>query len=378
MSSKSSSNKSSMSVDSDYTDEEDDRYIDWAYHIFNNNYMLIEKIGKGAYCSVWLAYKFNNNNFCALKIYTREDYDRGMVEVETYNKLKTINNITHYITTFIHKEIEDNLFLCAEMQLCGYSLYNLIEIFKTNIPVSFIDNITDQIINILNNFHSKGYVHGDIKPENILLNVPTLRINKLINLIKTVKLKKNKINFTKLVKNAVDKFVYNDEKDDIYNYIFNQPQKIIICDIGTAVKPNDPKLYKKYTIYYRAPETILKLNYNHTYDYWSLGCTLYEIITGNILFDVNNDLELLYEFNSKLGPIPLEMLKKSEISTMFFNKNLSRLRGYKSIKFQSIYSKLINLINVNNFTIIQKLINIIINCLNYDNINRKIISQNII
>jgi serine/threonine protein kinase len=37
-------------------------------------------------------------------------------------------------------------------------------------------------------------------------------------------------------------------------------------------------------------EKIMKLDYDHTYDYWSLGCTIYEMMTNKILFDADNDL----------------------------------------------------------------------------------------
>ena len=36
---------------------------------------------------------------------------------------------------------------------------------------------------------------------------------------------------------------------------------------------------------YRSPEVILEGNYNETADLWSLGCMIFELITGDYLFD---------------------------------------------------------------------------------------------
>ena len=48
------------------------------------------------------------------------------------------------------------------------------------------------------------------------------------------------------------------------------------------------------------------------------------------------DLELLYEFTSQLGPLPDYLLKESSGAVMYYNKRLTRLRGYKEIKINSV------------------------------------------
>jgi serine/threonine protein kinase len=376
------SKSTSTNSNSNSEDEYDDRDIDWSYELINN-YLLLYKLGQGAYCSVWLAYNCEKNIYCALKIYNREDLERGEREINVYNDLKKLNisNIVVYNNTFKHNNNStDEIFLCTEMPLCGYSIYNLIEIFDNSIPINFIYKIIQNVILILHNLHSKNYVHADIKPENILLSQPTYEnfqiIETMNNILKSKKInkitKKNKDEIIKLIKKALKNKIIDDSTENIQNYILTNFKDVVLCDMGTAVKPGDPKLYKKYTIYYRAPETILQLKYNHTYDYWSLGCTLYEILTGDILFDVDNDLELLYNFTSKIGPLPINLLKTSDMSQMFYNKKLNRLRGYKNINFDSIYSKLLNLINENNFLVMQKIINIIISCLDYNYLTRTI------
>ena len=98
-----------------------------------------------------------------------------------------------------------------------------------------------------------------------------------------------------------------------------------ICDLGTAIDRSDaatahneitPYLVSRF---YRAPEIILGMPYDYAIDMWSIGCTLYELYTGKILFtgDSNNQmLRAIMEIRGKLSP---KMYKRGELSGMHFD-----------------------------------------------------------
>lgn len=92
----------------------------------------------------------------------------------------------------------------------------------------------------------------------------------------------------------------------------NEQRNVLkICDLGTAIDRSDaatahneitPYLVSRF---YRAPEIILGLPYDYAIDMWSIGCTLYELYTGKILFtgDSNNQmLRAIIEIRGKISP----------------------------------------------------------------------------
>ena len=87
-------------------------------------------------------------------------------------------------------------------------------------------------------------------------------------------------------------------------------------DAATANNEITPYLVSRF---YRAPEIILGLPYDYAIDMWSIGCTLYELYTGKILFtgDSNNRmLKAIMEIRGKLTP---KLYKRGQLSGMHFD-----------------------------------------------------------
>lgn len=381
-----------------------DLFIDWRGTIINNQYIIIHKLGSGSYCTVWLSYDFINDKEFALKIYNREDYDHAMDEIKVFDELKQLNisNIVTYSHYIEHKEnlesddsdnsdnsdnsddsdteCEDK-FLFLFMDLCGYSMYNIIKIIglketdsilqieSYNNYINVCYEAINKIILILKLLHNNNYVHTDIKPENILIKKPTLECNIILEHVKNKivmlknKYKQNSHHLFKKNKNNNNNWInelseivklfdvelLNITQEDIIKYIMNGPNEFILCDMGTTLKINDKNILKKHTTYYKAPEIILDLDYDGGYDIWSLGCSIYELLTGNILFnpfehelvdryDDNEDKNLLYLIVCSIGYT--DIIKKSKLRHVFFTKNLKTLKGFNELAYNSIYDNL--------------------------------------
>lgn len=58
-------------------------------------------------------------------------------------------------------------------------------------------------------------------------------------------------------------------------------------------------------------------------DMWSIGCVLYELFTGKILFPGKTNNEMLKLMMDVKGPFPKKMLKKAAFADKHFNDDLN-------------------------------------------------------
>jgi len=128
---------------------------------------------------------------------------------------------------------------------------------------------------------------------------------------------------------------------------------IVLTDFGSNIKISDLVNEEIQTRYYRAPEIILGLHYTEKIDIWSIGCLLYEIYTGKILFDPEKDKDFSRDFHHLFliqeicGKIPNNMIRKSPRKNEFFKKNKFNCdKVIKNISLESIINKKNNDYNI--------------------------------
>ena len=129
--------------------------------------------------------------------------------------------------------------------------------------------------------------------------------------------------------------------------------KIKLIDYNLAINKNEKfkidENYEYQTRFYRAPEVILKYDIQSWWDLWWLGCLIYELITGNLLFDVYdekfseeknyNSLHLfliIHHFGWE--KILSDMDVKKKFSNNFHNLKNIELNNFQNILKQKIYS----------------------------------------
>ena len=148
----------------------------------------------------------------------------------------------------------------------------------------------------------------------------------------------------------------NEEKEiilrDIDNYFSRRgPEvdssiQIKICDIGNACWFNHHFSTIIQTRQYRSPEVILGINYNETSDIWSLACIVYELITGDFLFNpitgedfCKNDSHLC-KFMEICGKMPKNFVERGTFWRKYFDKN-GKLKRIKDIRHLSLKNILV-------------------------------------
>jgi serine/threonine protein kinase len=369
--------------------------------LLNEIYLLIKKIGKGEYSTVWLTYNIKTYKIYATKIQFPEDYKQSLKEIELMDTIKNYNckYLNTHIDSFEYKT-KKGISTCMVFKLYACSLHELI--LENGLPERTVVKIIDQIIGGLNVLHDDAkIIHSDLKPENILIEGVNKSLEPLINKINNIDFKKihkkhknirkscniflKKLNIEynnnpppeysyyslessdselkdKIKKrhqsvndsdddDLDDDDVDKDNSNDLYNtddldyddeesdeesksrseevFIddkYMENPVIAITDFGNSFYIDDKTTDEIQTRYYRAPEIIMDCPYDEKSDLWSVGCIMFELLTGELLFDpseddYNMDIHHLICIEELCGKIPKKMIKTSKRKKYLFDKN---------------------------------------------------------
>jgi len=225
-----------------------------------NNYQIIRKLGEGGMGEAWLARDLVLERDVAIKflnpLLTREPEfaERFMREARIQAKL-THSNIVSLFTFF---ELEEQYYMVLEYAP-GITLRELIG--KTGpIPEKRVLGIFHQLLGALEYTHSKGIVHRDMKPSNIMI-------------------------------------------DESHH------DAVKVMDFGIARIMDDIGLTrtgtKMGTISYMSPEQVrAEKNIDQRSDIYSLGVILYEMLSGVLPFNANTGSEYEIQHTIVTEPIP--------------------------------------------------------------------------
>jgi serine/threonine protein kinase len=88
-------------------------------------------------------------------------------------------------------------------------------------------------------------------------------------------------------------------------------------DAATAHNEITPYLVSRF---YRAPEIILGMPYDYAIDMWSIGCTLYEMYTGKILFTGDSNNQMLKTMMEIRGKLSAKLYRRGQLAHMHFDE----------------------------------------------------------
>ena len=221
-------------------------------NLFNryDYYPISDCIGKGGFSRVYKAYDKKLSRWVALKIYkTGEFSDRYSPIAE----IKRVVNLDHpNICRYLDMEEIENKNPFGEneiIQVCVMELLdggNILEYYKQNEDHQLLIKLVRDILNGLAYLHRHGIIHRDIKPANILiksaLEGPVAKITDFG------------------ISKATDNLSSNSSSALVVSIPYMAPEQLNI---------------KKYGLDEKIASNL---------DLWSLGVTIYEIVTGKVLF----------------------------------------------------------------------------------------------
>lgn len=114
-----------------------------------------------------------------------------------------------------------------------------------------------------------------------------------------------------------------------------------IADLGNACWINKHFTKDIQTRQYRSPEVIIGADYDTSTDMWSLGCIVFELLTGDYLFDpkpsnkYTKDDDHVAQIIELLGNFPRNYALSGEWSNDLFNKR-GALKNISNLRFWSL------------------------------------------
>lgn len=345
--------------------------------ILNNKYLTIKKLGRGLFADVLLSYCFADKHFYAIKMHQDDSYEYGMDEVRTLRQIKQLKSpyMMDYVEHFEwenenNDDTEENsLHLCVVYELLAGNIYNILKLdkYRNGMPVETVKEITRQLLIGLDLLHRKTrMIHTDVKPENILFHGVNANVFKTIKKFKEFEFEKKLVEEKKkyqknmkknkkrtkgdgFIQDVIDRLITkldtdDEDREEIISGISNECINNIqtkLADFGTAILINDNPGEEIQSRHYRAPEVVLACGYNEKCDIWSVGCLVYELLTGKLLFDPSKTSHIsrdkfhiinMYEF---LGKIPDNLIKSSTKRDIFFRSN-GMIRSVPKIHYKPI------------------------------------------
>ena len=234
---------------------------------------MLDLLGKGSFGGVIKCLDHKTNQNVAIKFLRDRPnhHDQIVSEHSFLQKLQVDNGPEmHHIIKF-HESFLFRGYFCLVEELLDLDLYRVLQRnhFK-GLRISTVQLIARGLAASLKFSHEHKIVHCDVKPENILF---TSRRHISIKLI----------------------------------------------DFGCSCPSGEMPFSYIQSRFYRAPEIVLGLPYGPPIDIWSFACVIYELLTGKVLFEGEDEFELIQLQMGLLGVPPNEIIAEGNRSQYYFN-----------------------------------------------------------
>lgn len=252
-------------------DDEDGNYRALQGDHLVYRYEVFHTLGKGSFAMTYKCFDHKLKQFVAVKIIKNIKRLEGQSEIEVrlLKKIKLHNSKNEYGIVNILDNFKFRGHPCIVFELLDLSILQHLKLNnRRGFPMEVVKSYTRCLLKSLSFLKSHSIIHSDLKPANILLsNNPAVPLK------------------------IIDFGTSCTSKEIIYKYIQSR--------------------------YYRAPEVMMGLDYNEAIDMWSLGCVLYELITGSILFKGDTEAEVLGQICCIRGKPPPDLKARAERNTYF-------------------------------------------------------------
>ncbi|XP_010447357.1 PREDICTED: serine/threonine-protein kinase AFC3-like isoform X1 [Camelina sativa] len=267
-------------------DDRDGHYVFTLRENLTPRYKILSKMGEGTFGRVLECWDRDTKEYVAIKIIRsiKKYRDAAMIEIDVLQKLlKSDKGRTRCVQMKNWFDYRNHI--CIVFEKLGPSLFDFLKRNKYSaFPLALVRDFGCQLLESVAYMHELQLVHTDLKPENILLVSS-----------ENVKLPDNK----------------RSASNETHFRCLPKSSAIKLIDFGSTVCDNRIHHSIVQTRHYRSPEVILGLGWSYQCDLWSVGCILFELCTGEALFQTHDNLEHLAMMERALGPLPEHMTRKA-------------------------------------------------------------------
>lgn len=335
-------------TEDDSEDEGECSYRKGGYHPVNigeryhdNRYTIEKKLGWGHFSTVWLASDSeveddHPHKLVALKIQksATEYIEAAMDEIELLSMVqkereKNPQGASCIVKLLNHFTVEgpNGKHVCIVFEMLGPNLLSLIKRYNyQGIPLPMVKVITKQILEGLDFLHTRAkIIHTDLKPENFLIApLKNYSLKQVQERRMRVLADKRKAEIAKLVQfsQQLDAKVKSSTRavSPLEQKVPSQQKQvqprtirlgIKIADLGNACWTHKHFTDDITTRQYRSPEVIVGYPYSTAVDMWSLACLVFELATGDYLFDPKADSHYKHSRDEDHLALMIELVGKA-------------------------------------------------------------------
>ncbi|KAL8992406.1 MAG: hypothetical protein Q9188_007593 [Gyalolechia gomerana] len=267
--------------------------------LLDNRYHVQSNLGRGMFSGVVRATDQKAGKLAAIKIIRNNESMKkaGLKEVEILQKLAYADPEDKKHLIRLERIFEHKGHLCMVFENLSINLREVLKKFGRDVGINLkaVRAYAQQMFLGLSLLRKCNVLHADLKPDNVL-------VNESRNVLK-------------------------------------------ICDLGSASDASENEI-TPYLVsrFYRAPEIILGMPYDFGIDVWSIGCTLFELYTGKILFTGRSNNQMLRAIMECRGKFGHKILRKAEFGRQHFDD----LLNFRSIEKDKLTGK--DVVRILNFT----------------------------
>jgi serine/threonine-protein kinase PRP4 len=241
--------------------------------ILDETYKTVKQIGVGSHATVYEAVEVATEKPVAIKVLRSQEIFRstGEKEAKTLTAMEGSSSVIKLLGQLEHKG-STQVHLCLVSELFPSDLRRTGRVALSRVP-----GFARQLCAAVAHVNARGYVHLDIKPDNLFITDD-------------------------------DRLVLGD---------FGAAETLETLETAQSAEAGTELVDTLVPLFYRSPEVMLGARVDATVDVWSIGCCVYEMATGKILFEGETNRDILEKQMNIIGMMP-PSLRSARLGRHYF------------------------------------------------------------